>query len=142
MAASRETLLAVAVAAVSVATMAIDHLIGTEDEPGESQAAEPIVFVATAGLALTLTAVLFRFVIRPASRDPDGAARRAILYSVLAVVTVPLLFLAVPFPFAGAAIALGLIGRDGRRRRLATTGAVIGALVVALGLGVYVAELV
>jgi hypothetical protein len=130
------------VAAVSVATMAVDHLIGTEAERDESQAAEPIAFVAATALALALTFVLFRFVVAPARGDPDGAGKRAILYSVFAVVTVPLLFLAVPFPFAGAATALGLIGRDGRRRRLATTGAAIGVLVIALGVGAYVAELV
>ena len=137
----RETWIAVVVAAVSVVAMAIDHLIGTEDEPGESQAAEPVAFVATTVLALALTAVLFRFVVAPTRRDPDRAATRAILYSAFAVVTVPLLFLAIPFPFAGAAVALGLVGRDGRRRRLATAAVVIGALVVVLGLGVYVAEL-
>jgi energy-converting hydrogenase Eha subunit A len=141
-AATRETVIAVAVAAASVATMAIDHLIGTEPERDESQPAEPIAFVATTALALALTAALFRYVVKPARGDPDGAGRRAILYGAFAVVTVPLLFLAVPFPFAGAAIALGLLGRDGRRRRLATTAAVLGTLVVALGLGAYVVELV
>jgi hypothetical protein len=141
-AATRETSIAVAVAAVSVVTMAIDHLIGTEAERDESQAAEPIAFVATTALALVLTGVLFRFVVRPAYADANGAATRAIVCSVLAVATVPLLFLAVPFPLAGAAIALGLLGRDGRRRRLATAAAVIGVLVIALGLGAYLAELV
>ena len=141
MARGRETTIAVAVAAVSVVTMAIDHLIGTESEPDESGAAEPIAFVASTALALALTGVLFRFVVRPAHRDPDAAATKAIVCSVLAVATVPLLFLAVPFPFAGAGIALGLLGRDGERRRLATAAAVIGALVVALGLGAYLAEL-
>jgi energy-converting hydrogenase Eha subunit A len=121
--------------------MAIDHLIGTNAERDESQAAEPIAFFATSALALALTAAFFRFVVVPASGDPDVAGKRAILYSVFAVVTVPLLFLAVPFPFAGVAIALGLIGRDGRRRRLATAAAVIGVAVVALGLGAYVTEL-
>jgi hypothetical protein len=33
---ARDASIAVSVAAVSVATMAIDHLIGTEAEPGES----------------------------------------------------------------------------------------------------------
>jgi cytochrome bd-type quinol oxidase subunit 2 len=141
-AAARDTWIAVGVAVVSIATMAIDHLIGTENERDESQAAEPIAFVASAALALALTAVLFHFVVRPARRDPDVAVRRAILYSAFAVATVPLLFLAVPFPFAGAAIALGLVGRDGRRPRLATAAVVIGALIVALGLAAYLAELV
>src|SRR5215210_7352633 len=121
----RETEIAIVVGAVSVVTMAIDHLIGTEAEPDESQAAEPIV--------------LFRFVVRPARRDAERAARRAVLYAAFAVVTVPLLFLAVPFPFAGAAIAMGLTGRASRRRRLATAGAAVGAVIVALGLAAYLA---
>ena len=48
--------IAVAVGLVSVATMAIDHLIGTESEPGESEGAEPFVFIGTSVLALALTA--------------------------------------------------------------------------------------
>src|SRR5215210_7418225 len=135
----RETEIAIVVGAVSVVTMAIDHLIGTEAEPDESQAAEPIVFFATSALALALTVVLFRFVVRPARRDAERAARRAVLYAAFAVVTVPLLFLAVPFPFAGAAIAMGLTGRASRRRRLATAGAAVGAVIVALGLAAYLA---
>ena len=138
---SREAAIAAAVAAAAVLAMAIDHLIGTESEPGESQSAEPMVFVATSLLALGLTIALFRFVVMPLRRDPDRAGRRAILYSLFAVLTVPLLFLALPFPFAGAAIALGLIGRDGHRRRLATAASAIGVLVVALCLGAYTAEL-
>jgi hypothetical protein len=54
----------------------------------------------------------------------------------------PLLFLAVPFPLAGGGIALGLIGREGNRRRLSTASVVIGALVLALGLAAYVAAVV
>jgi predicted permease len=118
--------------------MAIDHLIGTEDEPGETQSAEPIAFVATSALALALTWALFHFVVRRAHGDPDGAARNGAVSSALAVATLPLLFLAVPFACAGAGIALGLLGREGRRRRLATAAVVVGVLVVALGLTAYV----
>ena len=50
-------------------------------------------------------------------------------------------FLAVPFPFAGAAVALGLIGREGRRRGLAGAGIVLGAVVLVLGAGAYAFEL-
>jgi hypothetical protein len=65
--------------------------------------------------------------------------RRSGERGVLAVATVPLLFAAVPFPLAGAAIALGLMGREGSGRGLSTAAVVVGALVLALGLGVYVA---
>jgi hypothetical protein len=134
--------IAVAVAAVSVVTMAIDHLIGTESERDESQSAEPIAFVITTAIALALTAVLFRQVVGRAHRQPQTIPLKAIACSVLAVATLPLLFLAVPFPLAGAGMALGLMGREGRRARLATAAVVIGALVVVLGLGAYVAAVV
>jgi hypothetical protein len=132
-------MIAIAVVLVSVVTMGIDHLIGTESERDESQSAEPIAFVTTTALALALTAALFRFVVGRADRRPQTVAMKAIACSVLAVATVPLLFAAVPFPFAGAGIALGLMGRAGSRRRLSTAAVVVGALVLALGLGVYVA---
>jgi energy-converting hydrogenase Eha subunit A len=131
--------IATVVVVISVVTMAIDHLIGTESERDESQSAEPIAFVTTTALALGLTAILFRFVVGRAQRQPQTVATKAIACSVLAVATVPLLFLAVPFPFAGAGITLGLMGRDGSRRGLSTSAVVVGALVLALSLGVYVA---
>jgi hypothetical protein len=128
----RDSLIAAIVVAVSVVTMAIDHLFGTESEPGESWPVDPSAFVLSMAIALALTAVLFRFVVRPARAE--NATRRAIVCSVLAVLTVPLLFLAVPFPFAGAGIALGLAGRT----RAATAAAAVGALVLAVGLVAYV----
>jgi energy-converting hydrogenase Eha subunit A len=136
---TRERAIAAAVAVVSVVTIALNHLIGTESERNESQSAEPIAFVTTAALALGLTAVVFRFVVGRADRSPQSVATKAIACSVLAVATVPLLFLAVPFPLAGAGIALGLMGREGNRRGLSTAAVVVGVLVLALGLGVYVA---
>lgn len=138
---TRETTIAVVVLAVALVTMGIDHLIGTEDDGDDSWADDPVAFFISAGIALALTFVLFRFVVAPTRADPDRAGRRAIVYGVFAILTVPLLFLAVPFPFAGAALALGLTGRDGRRRRLATAAAVIGVLVLAVGLGAYIAAL-
>jgi cytochrome bd-type quinol oxidase subunit 2 len=137
---TREAAVALAVAVVSVATMAIDHLFGTEGD--DSWPVDPVAFFISTAIALVLIVVLFRYVVAPTRSDPDRAGKRALLYGVLAVVTVPLLFLAIPFPFAGAATALGLIGRDGRHRRRATAGVVIGALVVVLGLGAYVGALV
>jgi hypothetical protein len=139
---AREAAIAVGVAVVSVVTMAIDHLIGTESERNESQSAEPIAFVTTTALALAFTGVLFGFVVRRAYQDPGGSATKAIACSALSVATLPLLFLAVPFPLAGAGIALGLLGRDGRRPRLATAAVVTGALVVALGVGAYIVAVV
>ena len=129
-------MIAALVVVLSVVTMAIDHLFGTESEPGESWPVDPSAFVLSIALALALTAVLFRFVV--ISARPENATWRAVVCSVLAVVTVPLLFLAVPFPFAGAGIALGLTGRT----RPATAAAAVGALVLAAGLIAYVVAVV
>jgi hypothetical protein len=54
---SRETVIAVAVSALVVGTMAIDHLVGTESEPGETGLADPGAFVLSVVLALVLVAV-------------------------------------------------------------------------------------
>jgi hypothetical protein len=130
------TAIAALVVAVSATTMAMDHLFGTESEPGESWPVDPAAFALSMAIALALTAVLFRFVVSPAR--PENAAKRAVVCSVLAVVTVPLLFLAVPFPFAGAGMALGLVGHT----RLGRAAAAVGALVLAVGLVAYVVAVI
>jgi hypothetical protein len=135
----REAWIGVATAGLAVAAMVVDHLVGTEDDGDDAAFADPWVFLGTAAGALALTALLFRFVVR--SDDPLRAPTRAIACGLLAVLSLPLLFLAVPFPFAGAALALGLIGREGRRRGLAAAGIVLGATVLALGVGAYTFEL-
>jgi hypothetical protein len=139
---SRETLIALAVSGEALLAMAVDHLIGTEPDEGgeESTFAEPGVFVGTSAGALIVTLLLFRYVV--GQTDPDRAGRQAFMSSLLAILALPLLFLAVPFPLAGAGVALGLIGREGRRRGLATAGAAIGALVLVLAGGAYAFELV
>jgi hypothetical protein len=140
---SKEGAVALAVSVLVIAEMAVDHLIGTEDEPGdESGLADPAAFVLSVLLSLALLAVLFGVVVRRARADPDDAARKALASSVLAVPALALLFLGLPLPFAAAGIALGLRGRDGRRRRVATAAVAIGALVVALTAAAYVAALV
>ena len=107
----REMWIGVAAAALAVAAMAVDHLIGTEDGEGDGTFADPWVFLATSAGAIVLTALLFRFVVR--SDDRQQAPTKAIACGLLAVLSLPLLFLAAPFPFAGAAVALGMIGREG-----------------------------
>jgi hypothetical protein len=140
---SRETVIAIIVAAVVVTTMAIDHLIGTKDQPGDEEGlADPAAFLLSVAVSLTLAAFLFGFVVRRSMRDePDRAAKKAIVCALLAIPAIALLFLGLPFPLAGAAVALGLLGREGTRRRLATAAVLIGALVLALGTGAYVAAL-
>lgn len=124
--------------------MAIDHLVGTEEEPGDDPGvADPAAFVISVVVSLALAALLFGIVVRRGAQDdPDRAARKAIACSILAVPAIALLFLGLPFPLAGAGIALGLLGREGGRRRLATAAVAIGVLVIALGTGAYVAALV
>ena len=140
---SRETAIAVAVSALAVGAMAIDHLIGTEEEPGDAAGlADPAAFVISAALSLALAAFLFGVVVRRARRDdPERAARKAIICAGLALPAMALLFLGMPFPLPGAAIALGLLGRKGTRRPIATVAVVIGALALALGTGAYVGAL-
>ncbi len=141
---SRETGIGVAVSALTVGAMAIDHLIGTETEPGEDRGLQdPPAFLFSSALSLALAALLFGVVVRRGARDdPDRPAWKAIACSLLAVPAIVLLFLGLPFPLAGAGIALGLRGREGARRRLATGAVAIGALVIALGAGAYIAALI
>ena len=104
----RETAVAVAVSALAVGAMAIDHLIGTESEPGESGLADPGAFALAVVLTLILVALFFGLVVRRAVRDePEESTLKAVAFSLLAVLALPLLFLAVPFPFAGAGLGLG-----------------------------------
>jgi hypothetical protein len=141
---SRETRIGIGVSAVAVACMAVDHLIGTESEAGEEDSfpVDAPVFFLGSGLAVAVALVLFAVVVRRATADePARVARNAIACSGAAVLTLPLLFLGVPFPFAGAGIALGLLGRDARGTRLATAAVALGTLVVALGAAAYVAAL-
>ena len=132
--------------ALTVGAMAIDHLIGTDDEPGDRPGlADPPAFLIQCGPPLrspSAGASLRRLVVRRAAQaDPDSAATRP-LCSLLAVPLLALLFLSLPFPLAGAGIALGLLGREGTRRRIATAAVAIGALQVALGAGAYVVALI
>jgi hypothetical protein len=133
----RETAVGVAASLAAVFAMAVDHLFGTGEEDDGERFAEPGVFAGTALAAVLATFLLFRFVVRAAVGQPDRAATRALIWSGVAVLTLPLLFLAAPFPFAGAGIALGLIGREGRRQRLATAAVLIGGAVLALGVAAY-----
>ena len=142
---SRSNAIAVAVSVVAVGAMAIDHLVGTESEPGEDDSfpVDPVTFVLGAAISLVLMAFLFGVVVRRTERgELERAPRRAAILAALAVLSLPLLFLGVPFALAGAAIALGLLAREGGRGGIATAAVVVGALVIALGAGAYVAALV
>lgn len=136
----RDTLVATAVAILLIIAMAIDHLVGTESEgDDESTLADPGAFVLSVIVSLVLTVALFAFVVRR-TRNPDDAAKRGLLLSLLAIPTIPLTFLGLPFPLSAAGIALGVRGRTGRRRVVATTALALGSvIVVAITIGYVVA---
>lgn len=125
--------------------MAVDHLVGTGATAGEDDAfpVDPIAFVISAAIVVVATAVLFAFVVRPAAGDdPRRAARKAFACSLLALLAVPVLFLGLPFPLAGAGIALGLRSRAAADERLATVAITIGGVVLALTIVAYTVALV
>jgi hypothetical protein len=119
--------------AIAVAALVVDHLIH-----GDIAA-----FLATSAIALAVTVLIFGRVIprtKAGSAPAVLAAKRAMLCSGLAVLSIPTLFVGLPFVLGSAGIALGLLGRDGDRRRLAITAIALGALVVLFGLGVFVVQ--
>jgi hypothetical protein len=143
---SRETWIGVGAFAVATAAMAIDHLIGNDPERADPFPVDPAAFLISVGLAAILALFLFgRVVPRAKARDadPDRTAVNAAIFSGLALVPgFALLWLGFPFVLAGSGIALGLLGRRSRRRRIATAAVVVGAIVVVLGFAAYVATLV
>ena len=150
MAIGRETTIGIGAAALGVACMAVDHLVGTEPEPGEDDSfpVDPAAFALGSGTAVVLTLALVAWLVpRTVAGEPERVARTAIVLGALGVVTVPLVFLAVPFPLtvaavdreravqcprAGAAVSLGLRDRATARRRRASAAVVLGSLVLAL----------
>jgi hypothetical protein len=129
---TRDTAIGLAVTAVAVAAMAVDHLMG--DDPAVLE--DPAAFLISAGLCLVLALVVFGWILPRARANPDASrrARVAIALAVLAVVGIPLVFwLGLPFVLAGGAVALGLEELRGDRRRLAVAAVVLGSLVLALG---------
>jgi NO-binding membrane sensor protein with MHYT domain len=136
----RDTLVATAVAILLIVAMAIDHLIGTESEgDDESTLADPGAFVLSVIVSLVLLVVLFVFVVHR-TRTPEDAAKRGVVCSLLAIPTIALTFLGLPFPLSAAGIALGGRGRTGGRQVVATAAIALGSvIVVAITIGYVVA---
>jgi hypothetical protein len=107
---------------VALAAMVVDHAL----------AADWAAFIATALLSSATAALLFAWVIPRLERRPGAAERAAVVGLVLALTAIvpgiALLWLGIPVVVAGAGLALGLRGREGARRRLATVAALLGAL--------------
>jgi hypothetical protein len=130
---STETAIGVFAGALAVGAMVVDHLIH-----GDAAA-----FLVTSTVALTFTAVLFGRVLPRTKASADAvalAAKRAMLCSGLAVLSIPTLFAGLPFVLGCAGVTLGLLGRGGDRRRLALAAITIGALVVLFSVGVFAVQ--
>jgi hypothetical protein len=130
---SRETWIGVGVTGLAIAAMAVDHLMG--DDPAILE--DPFAFVVSAVFCVALAAFVFGRLVPRTKAAPNGserAVKRAFVLSVLAVVGIPLVFwLGLPFVLAGGGIALGLLGRQGPRRRAGLAAIALGVLVIGLG---------
>jgi hypothetical protein len=140
---SRETWIGVGTLALATAAMAVDHLFGNDPESDDSFPVDPVAFAISVGISALLAAFLFGRVVPRAKARGAGSERTAVhpaLCSGLAAVPgLGFLWLGFPLVLAGSGVALGLLGRRSRRRRLAIVAIVVGALVVALGAGSYLA---
>jgi hypothetical protein len=104
-----------------------DHLLG--DDPGLE---DPAAFLISAALSVVAAALLFGLVVLRSTSVPERAAKRALVWGAIAVLTLPLIFLGLPYVVAAGAIALGLIGLRSERRRSAFAGIVLGSVVLLL----------
>jgi drug/metabolite transporter (DMT)-like permease len=120
------TSIGVAGTLVAVSAMAADHLMG--DDPGLE---DPPAFLLAVALCLLVAAVLFIAVLP--RTPPERAARRGLVCSLLAVLSLPLAFLGFFFVLAAGGIALGRIGRGPG----ATAAVLIGSLVALVGIAAY-----
>jgi hypothetical protein len=79
----RDTAIGVAVTALAVAAMAVDHLMG--DDPPVLE--DPAAFLISAGLCLALAIFVFGWLV-PRTRANPGLSRRALVAIVLSVLAV------------------------------------------------------
>jgi hypothetical protein len=125
---SRERIIGAAVTALALVAMVFDHLLG--DDPGLE---DPVAFVVSATVVLLTAGIVFGVVVpraKASSRSAERAARDGLIVSVISFFTIALIWLGVPFVVAGGAIALGLLGLGGERRRWALAAIVIGSFVL------------
>jgi hypothetical protein len=128
---SRETAIGLGATSLAVVAMAFDHLVDVD----EGFPADPAAFAISVALILVVAGIVFGLVIprtKRAAVPAEQAAKRSLVCGVLAVPSLVLVWLGVPFPVAGGAVALGLLGLEGERRRLALAGVALGGLVLAL----------
>jgi hypothetical protein len=139
---SRETWIGIAATARAVAAMAVDHRMG-DDAPILE---DPAAFLLASLLCVSLALFVFGRLVPRTKESQDApvlAAKRGFALSVVAAVGMFLLFwLGVPFVLGAGGVALGLVGLEGERRRLATAAAILGGLVVVLGTLGYAAQFI
>jgi hypothetical protein len=124
---ARETAIGIAVTSAAIVAMWFDHMRG--DDPGYE---DPPAFFISAGICLLLAGVLFGYVVPRARSAADRAATRGAVIGVIAVLSVATVFLGIPWIVGGAALALGLAGLEGDRRRLAALAIALGVLTLCL----------
>jgi hypothetical protein len=130
---STEAAIGIFAGALAVGAMVVDHLIH----------GDVTAFVVTSAIALTVAAALFGRVIPRTKASADAAvlaAKRGMVCSGLAVLSIPTLFVGLPFVLGSAGIALGLLGRGGDRQRLALAAITVGALVLLFAIGVFAVQ--
>lgn len=130
---STETAIGIFAGALSVGALVVDHLIH----------GDVAAFVVTSAIALTVAAALFGQLIPRTKASANAvvlAAKRGMLCSGLAVLSIPMLFVGLPFVLGSAGVALGLLGRGGDRDRLAVAAITLGALVVLFAVGVFAVQ--
>jgi hypothetical protein len=130
--------------AVAVLAMAIDHLVGTEDDGDGGLLADPLTFAVSVAVSGAAALVLFGWLVpRATSTGRPRAATIGLISAIASAVPgIALLWLGVPFVTAGAGVALGLEGRRGERRRQAIVAIAVGLAVLCLGTALYVYALV
>jgi hypothetical protein len=119
------------VALLALVAMFFDHLLDVE----EGFPADPVAFAISAVVVVVLGLLVFGVVVprtKAAAAPADRAGKRAFVCGLLALVSVPAIWLGLPFVVAGGAITLGLLGREGANGRLAVAGLALGALVLVL----------
>lgn len=136
---SRERAIGIWAAALAIAALAVDHLMGSD--PGLE---DPGAFAIASALSLALAALMFgRVVPRAISADVAGerTARDGLISSVVAVIPgITTIWLGLPFILAGAGLALGLASRRRQPSGRATAAIAIGALVLLGGAAAYLVE--
>ena len=139
---SRRTL-AAATAVLIFAALAFAYFLDvTDNEEGEGDVVGWLIVSAVA--SAIAAALLLRFV--PATEaDPDGdnkPARRALILSVLSVITLAVFWTGLPFALAVPGLALAATGRARASQQghggQATAAAVLASLAIVLGLVVCV----